>query len=154
MPGTPVGVRLMAASDQKTGDASVRQVLNIAVSDFPSYDGSTSPEDFLVQCHRLAGLGGIADESLASIIAARCIGRALAVVNELEDRQGGASVAEITETLLSHFSSRPTPEQAAVQLARLVKGGQTAQEYGQKVGLLVKQACPEFFTGDGHVKNP
>ena len=59
--------------------------MTVAVSDFPIYDGSGPPEDFLRQCTRLAVLGNLPDSKLGAIVAARCHGRALTVVNGIED---------------------------------------------------------------------
>ena len=53
-------------------------MLRVAVSDFPVYDGSVPPDDFIAQCRRLASLGGIPDEQLSAIITVRCRGLALA----------------------------------------------------------------------------
>ena len=127
--------------------------LKVGVADFPLYDGSVSPEDFLTQCSRLAVLGGISSDLLASIVAARCTGRALSVVNELEQRLGRLSMAQLTTSLTSHFSAQPTAVQAAMQLSRLIKGRMKAREYGQQVRLLVRRACPELFSKDGTVKH-
>ena len=105
-----------------------------------------SPEDFLAQCSRLAAFGRISNDSLASIVAARCSGRALTVVNELEQRLGRLFLAQLTTSLTSHLSAQPTAAQAAMQLSRLLKGRMKAREFGQQVRLLVRRACPEFFT--------
>ena len=142
-----------SAQQQKPVDSGTATGLKVSIADFPLYDGSVSPEDFLAQCSRLAGLGGISSDSLASIVAARCSGRALSVVNELEQRLGRLSMAQLTTSLTTHFSAQPTAAQAAMQLAQLVKGRRKAREYGQQVRLLVRTACPEFFTKDGTVKN-
>ena len=51
--------------------------LRVTVGDFPFYDGSSRPSDVLRQCRRLAKLGGLADEKLCEIVAARCKGIAV-----------------------------------------------------------------------------
>lgn len=126
--------------------------LRVAIADFPTYDGSVSPEDFLTQCRRLAHLGGISGDSLAPIVAARCMGDALSVVNDMEGQHGRLTLGQITDTLTAHFSIRPTAEQAAIQLSHLVKGNMKAREYGQQVRRLVQRACPEFFQKNGQLK--
>lgn len=122
--------------------------VSVTVSDFPCFDGSTSAEDFLTQCKRLGDLGSLTPATLGKVIAARCTGRALQVVNELEGSTGGLTFESISEVLQSHFSARPTADQAAVLLSRLTKGSLSAREYGQRVKALVRHACPEFFSGD------
>ena len=67
--------------DEKGAGNGARETLKVGIADFPTYDGSASPDDFLAQCPRLAGLGGVSDASLASIVAARRTGRALSVIN-------------------------------------------------------------------------
>ncbi|KAF0306555.1 Protein PELPK1 [Amphibalanus amphitrite] len=141
------------SAQQKPLDTGMATDLKVGIADFPLYDGSVSPEDFLAQCSRLAGLGNISSDSLASIVAARCSGRALTVVNELEQRLGRPSMAQLSTSLTSHFSAQPTAAQAAMQLSRLVKGRMKAREFGQQVRLLIRRACPEFFTKDGTVKS-
>ena len=117
-----------SAQQQKSLDSTATGLkVKMSIADFPLYDGSVSPEDFLAQCSRLAGLGGISNDSLASIVAARCSGRALTVVNELEQRLGRLSLAQLTTSLTSHFSAQPTAAQAAMQLSRLVKGRMKAR---------------------------
>ena len=49
-------------------------VVSVTLADFPVYDGSVSPEPFIRQCRRLAELGGIPEEKLGGILAARCRG--------------------------------------------------------------------------------
>ena len=142
-----------SAQQQKPLSTGRATGLKVNIADFPLYDGSVSPEDFLAQCSRLAGLGGISSDSLASIVAARCSGRALTAVNELEQRLGQLSMDQLSTSLTSHFSAQPTAAQAAMQLSRLVKGRMKAREFGQQVRLLVRRACPEFFTKGGTVKN-
>ena len=71
--------------------------LRITVSDFPFYDGSSRPSDFLRQCSRLAKLGGLPDKKLCEIIAARCKGIALQVINAIEDCKGPLSLEKIQQ---------------------------------------------------------
>lgn len=133
--------------------ASMPTDLRVGITDFPLFDGSSSPEDFLMQCTRLAGLGGLSEDSLAAVIAARCTGCALSVVNELEQRLGRLSVSQLQTSLISRFSAQPTAAQEAIQLSRLAKGRTQAREYGQQVRTLLRRACPEFLSKDGTVKN-
>ena len=137
---------------QPTAVSREPEVLKVGVADFPTYDGSASPDDFLAQCARLARLGGITDDSLVSIAATRCTGRALSVVNELEQRLGRLSIDQLKAELTSHFSAQPTATLAAMQLSRLTKGTMKAREYTQEIHILVRCACPEFFTKEGTVK--
>ena len=126
--------------------------LSVAVSDFPTYDGSQPPGDFLRQCTRLADLGGH-KKDIAPIIAARCRGRALSVVNSIEDDGKDLDLTAIKASLESHFggAARSTG-QAAQALAALTKGGRSTQEYALAVRRLVRQACPDFFGDDGQLK--
>ena len=127
--------------------------LSVAISDFPTYDGSQPPDDFLRQCTRLAELGGHSDETVAKIIAARCRGRALTVVNGIEDNGGMLDLTAIKTSLVSHFGgATKSTGQAAQALAALTKGGRSTQEYALAVRRLVRQACPEFFAEDGQLK--
>ena len=123
------------------------QTVVVAVSDFPCFDGSTPAEDFLAQCQRLGDLGSLTPANLGKVVAARCSGRALQVVNELDCSSGELTFETVSQALTIHFSSHPTADQAAVLLSRLSKGSLSAREYGQRVKTLVRQACPEFFSG-------
>ena len=138
--------------DGKSEGHGSRETMKVGIADFPAYDGSASPDDFLAQCSRLAGLGGISDASLASIVAGRCTGRALSVINEVEHRLGHLSFTQLSTELKSHFSEQPTAAQAAMQLSRLVKGEKKARDYGQQIRILVRRARPEFFSKEGTVK--
>ena len=129
---------------------AMSQALVVAVSDFPCFDGSTSAEDFLAQCKRLGDLGSVAETNLGKVVAARCTGRALQVVNQLDSKE--LTFTAVSEALTANFSSHPTADQAAVLLSRLSKGSLSAREYGQRVKTLVRHACPEFFSEDGLVK--
>ena len=125
----------------------------VSVSDFPFYDGSTRPSDFMRQCRRLAKLGRVLDDKLCEIVAARCKGLALAVVNAIEDFNAPLSLEKIQEALTARFESgATTAQQAAEALSSLVKGSDTAADYSLKVQQLVRKACPEFFNDDGQVK--
>ena len=127
--------------------------IGVSVSDFPGYDGSSSPEEFLRQCSRLAALGKITDDQLPVIVAARCRGRALAVVNGIEDCGEKLTLDTIKAQLCAHFGDADrSVEQATQDLSSLVKGALSAQDYGLKVKQLVRRACPEFFNEEGQVK--
>ena len=132
---------------------STMAAVTVTMSDFPTYDGSGPPEDFFKQCTRLATLGGLPDEQLGAIIAARCQGRALSVVNGIEDSGCELSLSSVKAQLKAHFGSASgSVEQASQGLASLSKGHLSAQSYGLKVRQLVRQACPELFGEDGLVK--
>ena len=89
--------------------------LKVSVSDFPVFDGSSRPVDFLRQCRRLAKLGEIPDEKLCAIIAARCKGVALELINAVEDGKGPLTLAIIEDELTSRFGSGAVnAQQAAV----------------------------------------
>ena len=122
------------------------------MSDFPDYDGSSPPDQFIRQCSRLATLGNISDDQLCVILAAKCRGQALAVINGIEDCGDKLSLSAIKEQLRAHFDSNRSVEQAAQNLSSLARGSLTAQDYGLRVKQLVRQACPEFFSEDGQVK--
>lgn len=123
------------------------------MSDFPAYDGSSPPDEFIRQCSRLATLGQIADDQLCVIVAAKCRGRALAVVNGIEDGGEKLTLSTLQEQLRAHFGGTDrSVEQAAQSLSSLVKGSLSAQDYGLQIKRLVRQACPEFFDGTGQVK--
>ena len=127
--------------------------LSVSVSDFPTYDGAGSPEDFVRQCSRLATLGNLPDSQLGAIVAARCQGRALSVVNGIEEAGTELSLTTVTTQLRAHFGGATgSVEQATQSLATLSKGHLSAQSYGLKVKQLVRRACPEFFGEDGQVK--
>ena len=99
---------------------------------------------------RLCDLGSVAETNLGKVVAARCTGRALQVVNQLDSKE--LTFTAVSEALTANFTSHPTAEQAAVLLSRLSKGSLSAREYGQRVKTLVRHACPEFFSEDGLVK--
>lgn len=120
--------------------------LSISLSDFPVYDGKESPEEFLKQCRRISQLGNFSEDKLSSIIAARCRGLALQLV---QSNDAGVDVAEL---LTSSFSSQRRPETAAAQLSVLKRGSLSVVEYALQVRSLVRQACPEFFDGSGSIK--
>ena len=123
------------------------------MSDFPFYDGSSRPSDFMRQCRRLARLGDVAEEKLCEIIAARCRGAALEVINAIDNFNGPLSLEKIQVEFTARFESgAATTQQAAEALSALKKGSDTAAEYGLKVQQLVRKACPEFFNDDGQVK--
>ena len=127
--------------------------VSVSVSDFPTYDGSGPPKDFLRQCSRLAELGGLPDSKLGAIIAARCRGLALTVVNTIEETGGELSLTAVTAQLRAHFGGASgSVEQASQGLATLAKGHLSAQSYALNVRQLVREACPEMFGEDGQVK--
>ena len=135
------------------GTASEMSDLRVTVCVFPFYDGSSRPSDFLRQCSRLAKLGGLPDEKLCEIIAARCKGIALEVINAIEDCKGPLSLEKIREEFTARFESgAATAQQAAQALSTLSKGSDTAAEYGLKAQQLVRKACPEFFDDNNQVK--
>lgn len=119
--------------------------ITVSVSDFPVYDGSSSPEGFVRQCKRLATLGGIPDATLSSILVARCRGLALQVV------ESAAASDDVEATLREAFGRSP-PELAAEKLSCVRKGTMPVLEYSLLIQGLVKKACPEFFDGDEAVK--
>ena len=86
-------------------------------------------DDFLAQCVRLARLGGISDTSLVSIAVTRCTGRALSVINELEQRLGRLSIEQLKTESTTHFSEQLTATKAAMQLSRFTKGTMKAREH-------------------------
>ena len=144
----PLSASEVASDCLKMTDATLR----VSVGDFPCYDGSSSPEDFLRQCCRLAKLGGVPDDRLCCIIASKCRGAALEAVNALEDSKGELSLAELKTELNTQFGGSQSVEQAAQALATLVKGTLSAREYGLKIKRLVRLACPDFLGDDGRVK--
>ena len=126
------------------------------MSDFPGYGGSSSPDDFFKfrQCSRLATLGQIDDDRLCVVVAAKCRGRALAVMHGIEGDGNKPTLSTIKEQLCAHFGdAERSVGQAAQNLSLLVKGlllllliaSLSAQDYGLKVKQLVRRACPEFF---------
>ena len=127
--------------------------VSVTMGDFPAYDGTGPPEDFFRQCTRLATLGGLPDAQLGAIIAAKCQGRALAVVNGIEDAGEELSLLSVKTKLTAHFGGASgSVEQASQGLASLTKGHLSAQSYGLKVQQLVRHACPELFDDKGLVK--
>lgn len=127
--------------------------VSVTMGDFPTYDGTGPPEDFFRQCTRLATLGGLPDAQLGAIIAAKCQGRALSVVNGIEDAGEELSLLSVKTKLTAHFGGASgSVEQASQGLASLAKGHLSAQSYGLKVQQLVRHACPELFDEKGLVK--
>ena len=126
----------------------------VSLADFPTYDGVSSPEDFIAQCRRLGQLGGFSEERLGQIVAARCSGEALRVVNELESLcNGNLTLTAVSDELSAHFSTHCRAEQAAIQLTRIRKGEERARQYGMTVRRLVRLACPHFFNDNGQIKS-
>ena len=121
--------------------------------DFPCYDGSSPPEDFLRQCRRLAALGGVPEARLCCIIASKCQGADLEAVDTREDTRGELDLSAIQAELKAQFGGgRDSVEQAAQALATLVKGTLSAQEYGLKIKRLVRLSCPDFLGEYGRAK--
>ena len=118
----------------------------VSLSDFPIFDGSSSLESFLQQCARLATLGGIDEVQLQTVIAARCRGLALNVV-ETDGDPG-----DVTSRLRAAFGGKCS-ELALSRLSAAVKGDTPILEYATLIKELVRDACPEFFDNTGKVKN-
>ena len=124
------------------------------MADFPTYDGLSRPDDFIAQCRRLGDLGGFNQDQLGKIVATRCSGEALRVINETESLNGGLTFKTLCEELMAYFSDQSSTTQAAMKLSRLRKHPQErAREYGVTVRRLIRQACPGFFGPNGQVKN-
>ncbi|KAF0302785.1 hypothetical protein FJT64_025152 [Amphibalanus amphitrite] len=120
-------------------------MLRVGVSDFPVYDGSVPPDDFIAQCRRLTTLGGIPADQLPAIMTVRCRGMALQVL------EGDGGQTDVTTLLQKAFGDKP-PEAAAAQLSAAQKGTMPVLEYSVLIRRLVRGACPEFFGDDGAVK--
>ncbi|KAF0314433.1 hypothetical protein FJT64_015107 [Amphibalanus amphitrite] len=120
-------------------------MLRVGVSDFPVYDGSVPPDDFIAQCRRLMTLGGIPADQLPAIMTVRCRGMALQVL------EGDGGQTDVTTLLQKAFGDKP-PEAAAAQLSTAQKGTMPVLEYSVLIRRLVRGACPEFFGDDGAVK--
>ncbi|KAF0290326.1 hypothetical protein FJT64_011444 [Amphibalanus amphitrite] len=120
-------------------------VVRVTLADFPVYDGSVPPNSFIRQCRRLAELGGIPADRLGSVMAARCRGLALQLVESAGEHGDLAS-------LLTEAFGSGQPEAAATQLSAIEKGSMSALDYSLTVKRLVTEACPEFFDSNGGVK--
>ena len=120
-------------------------MLRVAVSDFPVYDGSGPPDEFIVQCRRLATLGGIPGEQLSAIVTVRCRGLALQVL------EGDGGQTDVLTLLQKTFGSKQ-PEAASAQLSTAQKGTMPVLDYSVFIRKLVHDACPEFFDESGNVK--
>lgn len=115
------------------------------MSDFPVYDGSVPPDDFIAQCQRLAALGGISTEQLSAIMTVRCRGIALQVL------EGDQAQTDVRTLLQTTFGGRQ-PETAAAQLSTAHKGTMPVLDYSVLIQRLVRDACPELFDESGLVK--
>ena len=120
-------------------------MLRVAVSDFPVYDGSVPPDEFITRCRRLAALGGIPAEQLSAIITVQCRGLAF---KALEGDHGQTDVP----ILLQKTFGDKQPGTAAVQLSTARKGSMSVLDYSVLIQQLVRDACPEFFDESGMVK--
>ena len=109
-------------SDAQDAGAPTQRVVPVSLSDFPIFDGSSSLESFLQQCTRLATLGGIDEVQLQTVIAARCRGLALNVV-ETDSDQG-----DVMSRLRAAFGGKCS-ELALSRLSAAVKGDTPALEY-------------------------
>ena len=128
------------------GAKGVRRAIPVSLSDFPVFDGSSSPEPFIQQCERLASLGDIASEQLQTIIAARCRGLALNVI-EADGEQ-----VDVTSRLRAAFGAKSS-DLALSRLSTAVKGDTPVLEYATLIKELVRDACSEFFDKTGKVKS-
>ena len=108
-------------------------MLRVSVRDFPVYDGSVPPDDFISQCRRLATLGGIPDEQLSAIMTVRYRGLALQV---LEGRTAETGVS----TALKEAYGDKQPEAAAAQLSAAQKGAMPVLDYSVLIRRLVRNA--------------
>ena len=143
-----VDVITMPGDDAKSvalGGGAAQPVIRVSLSDFPIFDGSSAPERFIQQCERLAALGGISNEELQTIIAARCRGLALEIV------EADGETADATGRLRAAFSAQSS-ELALSRLSAAVKGPTPALEYATLIKELVRGACPEFYDSVGRVK--
>ena len=135
-----------AQSDGGQRAKGVRRAIPVSLSDFPVFDGSSSPEPFIQQCERLASLGDIASEQLQTIIAARCRGLALNVI-EADGEQ-----VDVTSRLRAAFGAKSS-DLALSRLSTAVKGDTPVLEYATLIKELVRDACSEFFDKTGKVKS-
>ena len=101
-------------------------MLRVAVSDFPVYDGSVPPDEFITRCRRLAALGGIPAEQLSAIITVQCRGLAF---KALEGDHGQTDVP----TLLQKTFGEKQPETAAVQLSTARKDSMSVLDYCHRI---------------------
>ena len=127
------------------GTATAQPVIRVSLSDFPIYDGSSAPDRFIQQCERLAALGGIADGQLQTVIAARCRGLALEIV------EADGETVDVTGRLRAAFGAK-TSELAVSRLSSAAKGDAPLLEYATRIKELVRDACPEFYDALGKVK--
>ena len=134
---------IMAEKEESNIRAS--GVVLVTMADFPVCDGSVPPDSFLRRCRRLAELGGIPDDKLGAVLAARCRGLALQLV------ESAGSRGEV-ETLLKETFGPKQPEAAAAQLSAVVKGSMSVLDYSLHIQKLVVEACPEFFDATGVFK--
>ena len=118
----------------------------VSLNDFPVFDGASSPESFIRQCRRVAALGGIDDAQLSAIMAARCRGLALQVI------ESSGEQTDVAGLLMSSFAPQQRQETAAMQLSAIKKGALPIMEYALQVRALVRDACPELFDQAGSVK--
>ena len=144
----------MSDSETEKGDGTPQQpavetprepAIRVALADFPLFDGTAPLEPFIQQCQRLMALGGLATTQLSGVLAARCRGLALQVV------EGADISADVTALLRESFAAA-TPATAAAQLSTARKGSQSAIQYSLLITRLVREACPEFFDRAGQVK--
>ena len=138
------GVIMPGTDTPGTGGGS--RAIGVSLNDFPVFDGVGCPESFIRQCARVAALGGIDDDQLSAIMAARCRGLALQVVESSTDS------ADVADLLKSAFAAQQRPEAAAMQLSVIKKGSMSVTEYALQVKTLVRKACPELFDQTGSAK--
>ena len=92
--------------------------VRVSPTDFPEYDGSDDPETFIKQCRRVATLGRIDDEQLATILVTRCRGLALQAIESRRDQVG-----DITDVLKDTFGVKQRSQTAAARLSTFKKLG-------------------------------
>ena len=129
------------------GSGGGARAIGVSLNDFPVFDGVGCPESFIRQCGRVAALGGIKDDQLSAIMAARCRGLALQVI---ESSTESANVADLLKSAFA--AQQQSPEAAAMQLSAIKKHSLSVAEYALQVKTLVKRACPELFDQTGSVK--
>ena len=120
--------------------------IRVSLNDFPVFDGVGCPDSFISQCRRVATLGGLDEQQLSAIMATRCRGLALQVI---ENNTSSDSIADI---LKSAFGAQQRPEEAAMKLSAIKKHTSSVAEYALQIKTLVKKACPELFDQTGSVK--